>query len=50
VNATIVDDGLGKKKVTVVLDDDDSLTLQKVNAEKVRSAFQADWLYNSTVS
>jgi hypothetical protein len=27
VNATIVDDGLGKKKVSVLLEDDDSLTI-----------------------
>jgi len=27
VDATIVDDGLGKKRVSVILDDDDTLTL-----------------------
>jgi hypothetical protein len=27
VDATIVDDGLGKKRLSVILDDDDSLTI-----------------------
>lgn len=27
VNATIVDDGLGKKRLSVIIDDDDSLTI-----------------------
>jgi hypothetical protein len=27
VNATVIDDGLGKKRLSVILDDDDSLTI-----------------------
>lgn len=50
MNATIVDDGLGKKKMSIILDDDDTLTLQKVPVNKVRSIYTNEWLYDGQLS
>ena len=45
----MIDDGLGKKRVSVILDDDDTLTLQKVPVTKVRSLHRAEWQGSSMV-
>lgn len=49
VSATLIDDGLGKKKVSVILDDDDTLTLQKVHVTRVRPLHRAEWQGSSMI-
>ena len=36
-NATVVDEGLGKEKMSVILEEDDTLQIVKVNAEDARA-------------
>lgn len=43
VDAVIVDDGLGKKKISVILDDDDTLQVQKVAIEKAKPCSKYEW-------
>ena len=50
VDATIVDDGLGKKRVSVILDDDDTLTLQKIPCSNVRQNLKFDWPFDVPMS
>jgi hypothetical protein len=50
VNATVVDDGLGKKRVSVLLDDDDTLSIQKIPVERVRPLQKFEWPFDSAIS
>lgn len=36
INATVVDEGSGKDKISVILDEDDSMQITKFNKEKAR--------------
>lgn len=36
INATVVDEGAGKDKISVILDEDDSMQIIKINKEKAR--------------
>lgn len=35
-NATVVDEGAGKDKISVILDEDDSMQITKINKDKAR--------------
>ncbi len=50
VDATIVDDGLGKKRISVLLDDDDSLQIQKIPVERVRPLQRLEWPFDGPLS
>ena len=50
MNATVIDDGLGKKRISVILDDDDSLTIQKISVHKVRPHQKLEWLLQGSLS
>lgn len=51
VNATVIDDGLGKKRISAILNDDDTLTIQKVPVNKVRPLpSNHEWLADSAVN
>lgn len=36
INATVVDEGAGKDKISVIIDEDDSLQINKINIDKAR--------------
>ena len=50
VDGTTVDDGLGKKRISVLLDDDDSLQIQKIPIERVRPLQRVEWPFDSAIS
>jgi hypothetical protein len=35
-NATVVDEGAGKEKISVILEEDDSMQITKISREKAR--------------
>jgi hypothetical protein len=50
VDAIVVDDGIGKKKISVLLDDDDSLTMQKIPVERVQPLQRFEWPFEGPIS
>lgn len=46
----MVDDGLGKKRVSIILEDDDNLHIQKVLLSKVRPNLKYEWPFDSTLA
>ena len=47
VEAIVVDDGLGKKRISVILRNDNSLTLIKVPTSKVKAFERYEWPFET---
>ena len=45
-----MDDGVGKKRISVILDDDDTLTVQKIPIKSVRPLQRFDWRFDGSES
>eukprot|EP00347_Sterkiella_histriomuscorum_P020695 403336831 len=50
VDAIVVDDGLGKKRISVILEDDETLQLQKIPSHRVRTHQKYQWPFDSDLS
>lgn len=49
VDGIVVDDGLGKKRISVILEDDDNLHVQKVALARVRPNSKYEWPFDSSL-
>ncbi|CDW79829.1 hect domain and rcc1-like domain-containing protein [Stylonychia lemnae] len=50
VDAIVVDDGLGKKRASVILEDDDTLAVQKIPVDRIRANEKYEWPFEGLLS